>query len=63
MKRKDVLFQLNELLDTYCEGCFVKSTLRKERGKSYAQSFCIQTCTIGWKIQQCGKLLVKQNVQ
>ena len=63
MKRKDVLFQLNELLDTYCEGCFVKKALRKERGKLQAQSFCIQTCTIGGKIQQCGRLLVKQNVQ
>ncbi|AXM90421.1 zinc-finger domain-containing protein [Anoxybacillus ayderensis] len=62
MNRKDVLLRLNELFDTYCEGCFVNRTFRKECGKSYAQSFCIQTCTVGKKIQQYGQLLVKQKV-
>ncbi|RWU14483.1 zinc-finger domain-containing protein [Anoxybacillus flavithermus] len=62
MNRKDVLLRINELLDTYCEECFVKRALRKEYGKLYAQSFCIQTCTIGEKMKQYGQLLVKQKM-
>ncbi|GMB09695.1 uncharacterized protein DUF2602 [Thermolongibacillus altinsuensis] len=59
MNRKEILDHLNEIIDTYCEGCFLKSALRKEYSKTYAQSFCIHQCTVGKKIQEYGKMLNK----
>ncbi|WP_110112301.1 zinc-finger domain-containing protein [Bacillus sp. CGMCC 1.16541] len=60
MNRKQVLEEVTELLDYYCEECFVKQTFKKEHGKNYAQSFCIKNCTIGEKIKQYGDLLLKK---
>lgn len=57
-KRKEILDKLNELHQTYCEGCFLKSTFRKEYGKTYAQSFCINQCTVGEKMRQYGAMLL-----
>ncbi|OQP16050.1 zinc-finger domain-containing protein, partial [Geobacillus zalihae] len=35
-----------------------KSTFRKEYGKTYAQSFCIQQCTVGEQMRQYGEMLL-----
>jgi len=56
-ERKEILTKLNELQDFYCDGCLVKSTLRKDYGKTYAQSFCINQCTVGERIKQYGEKL------
>jgi hypothetical protein len=57
-KRKEILTKLNEIHHQYCEGCFLKSTFRKEVGKTYAQSFCINHCTVGEMIKQYGEMLL-----
>jgi hypothetical protein len=56
-ERKEILAKLNEIHDLYCEGCFLKATFRKEFGKTYAQSFCINQCTVGEMIKQYGEKL------
>ncbi|MCZ0754162.1 zinc-finger domain-containing protein [Anoxybacillus sp. J5B_2022] len=58
LKRKEILEKLNDIHHLYCEGCFVKSTFRKEVGKTYAQSFCITKCTVGEKIKRYGEMLL-----
>ncbi|MGG3922437.1 zinc-finger domain-containing protein, partial [Geobacillus thermodenitrificans] len=50
--------QIAWLEETYCDGCFLKSTFRKEYGKTYAQSFCIQQCTVGEQMRQYGEMLL-----
>lgn len=57
MDRKQVLMEVSDILDTYCNDCFVKSHFRKEYGKNYAQSFCIHQCTVGEKLKEYGKKL------
>jgi hypothetical protein len=56
-ERKEILAKLSEIHDRYCEGCFLKATFRKEFGKTYAQSFCINQCTVGEMIKQYGMKL------
>ncbi|ABO66582.1 MULTISPECIES: zinc-finger domain-containing protein [Geobacillus] len=57
-RRKEILEQIAWLEETYCDGCFLKSTFRKEYGKTYAQSFCIQQCTVGEQMRQYGEMLL-----
>ncbi|GAA0348166.1 zinc-finger domain-containing protein [Bacillus carboniphilus] len=57
MNRKVIFEELEEIMTTYCEGCFVYKTLRKEKGKTFAHRFCISKCTVGEKIQKYGKKL------
>jgi hypothetical protein len=60
VERKQLLEEVTELLDYYCSDCFVKKTFNKEKGKTYAQTFCIKECTVGEKIKQYGDLLTKK---
>ncbi|WP_078409587.1 zinc-finger domain-containing protein [Priestia abyssalis] len=60
MERKQLLEEVTQMLDYYCQDCFIKRTFNKEKGKNYAQSFCINQCTIGEKIQKYGRLLLKK---
>ncbi|PJW14741.1 MULTISPECIES: zinc-finger domain-containing protein [unclassified Geobacillus] len=57
-RRKEILDQIAWLEETYCDGCFLKSAFRKEYGKTYAQSFCIQQCTVGEQMRQYGEMLL-----
>ncbi|OXS80223.1 zinc-finger domain-containing protein [Domibacillus enclensis] len=57
MNRTEVFLEVEELLNTYCKDCLVKSTLRKEKGKMAAHKFCITECTIGEKLKQYGDKL------
>ncbi|MBT2754982.1 zinc-finger domain-containing protein [Mesobacillus foraminis] len=57
MTRKELLLEVEDLLNTYCEGCFLKSQHRKDNGKRYAHKFCISACTVGEKIKRCGDKL------
>ncbi|WP_416826667.1 zinc-finger domain-containing protein [Ectobacillus polymachus] len=57
MRKKELITEVNELLDTYCTGCFLNSYFRKEYGKHYAQTFCIKKCTVGEQLKKYGKEL------
>ncbi|WP_078546242.1 zinc-finger domain-containing protein [Litchfieldia alkalitelluris] len=57
MDKKQILAEVGELLDTYCQECFVREHHRKEYSKSYAQEFCIKKCTVGELLREYGKKL------
>lgn len=59
MKKVAVMKEINQLLDIYCEGCYVKKQLTDERGKTGAHQFCISGCTIGDQLQFLGKEINK----
>lgn len=54
-----IMKDINQLLDIYCEGCYVKKQLLKERGKTGAHQFCISDCTIGDQLQFLGREMSK----
>ncbi|RDI43056.1 zinc-finger domain-containing protein [Falsibacillus pallidus] len=57
MNRQELYAELEEILATYCEDCFLKAYHRKEFGKTNAHKFCIQKCTVGQKLKEYGKKL------
>ncbi|MCP1123247.1 zinc-finger domain-containing protein [Bacillus sp. AFS018417] len=57
MDRKQLITEVNDLLETYCDGCFLQQHFRKEHSKYYAHSFCIRQCTIGAKLKEYGNRL------
>jgi hypothetical protein len=57
VNRKQIISEVHNLLEAYCEGCFLNRHFRKEYGKRYAQSFCIKKCTVGEKLKEYGKML------
>ncbi|MFC4322744.1 zinc-finger domain-containing protein [Litchfieldia salsa] len=57
MNRKKLIEEVGEILDTYCKDCFLKAQNRKEFGKAYAQTFCINKCTVGETLKEYGKRL------
>ena len=59
MNKVVVMKEINQLLDIYCEGCYVKKQLTKERGKTGAHQFCISDCTIGDQLQFLGREINK----
>ncbi|GIN21105.1 MAG TPA: zinc-finger domain-containing protein [Bacillus bacterium] len=59
MNRSKVMKEINDLLEKYCEDCFLKKHFRKEFSKSYAHHFCIKQCTVGDILQKKGELLIK----
>ena len=54
-----VMKDIDELTDTYCEGCLVRQQLRQERGKQGAHLFCIEHCSVGKQLQFLGQELMK----
>ncbi|GEN83659.1 zinc-finger domain-containing protein [Sporosarcina luteola] len=59
MDKLTVMNEINEVLDTYCEGCFVKRQLVSDIGKTGAHHFCIRTCTIGEQLRFLGSEMNK----
>ncbi|WP_243385893.1 zinc-finger domain-containing protein [Bacillus kexueae] len=57
MNKKEVYEQITELMDEYCTECLLKQHFRKEYGKTYAHSFCINQCTVGQQIKKIGEKL------
>ncbi|KAA0550164.1 zinc-finger domain-containing protein [Bacillus sp. BGMRC 2118] len=57
MRQRRVIHEVSELLDHYCEQCFVNTHFKKEFGKRYAQRFCIKECTVGERLKEYGKIL------
>lgn len=58
LDKKAIYKELTELQDEYCKDCFIKQ-FRKEFGKTYAHSFCINKCTVGEKLKSYGDVLTK----
>ena len=59
LDKTDVIKEIDVLTDTYCDECLVKIQLRKERGKTGAHRFCIESCTVGEQLQFLGQELLK----
>ncbi|ARF18688.1 zinc-finger domain-containing protein [Sporosarcina ureae] len=59
MDKVVVMKEINQLLDIYCEGCYVKKQLTNERGKTGAHQFCISDCTVGDQLQFLGREINK----
>ncbi|MGX9133911.1 zinc-finger domain-containing protein [Rummeliibacillus sp. JY-2-4R] len=59
MEQSTIVKEIDELLETYCEGCLVKTQMRRERGKAGAHKFCINSCTVGEQLQFLGQELLK----
>ena len=59
MDKTVVMTEIDSTTDLYCEGCFLKKELAKDRGKTAAHLFCISTCTIGEHLQFLGKEMNK----
>ncbi len=59
LNKIDLIQDIDELIDRYCEGCFLKKQLREERGKSGAHKFCITGCTVGEQLKFLGTELNK----
>ncbi|MFD1203936.1 MULTISPECIES: zinc-finger domain-containing protein [Sporosarcina] len=59
MDKLTVMNEINDVLDTYCEGCFIKKQHIKEFGKTGAHQFCIATCTIGEQLRFLGNEMNK----
>jgi len=57
MERKLILEEIDNLIKNYCDGCFVYKHFRKDHSQKFAQSFCINKCTVGEKIKDMGKQL------
>jgi hypothetical protein len=56
--RKELLSQVEGLINQYCDGCFLHQHLKKEGGRRVAHRFCISQCTVGEKLQEYGKKLI-----
>ena len=48
---------IDQLMNTYCHQCPLKSTIEKTHGKTQAHHFCINECTVGKQIKQIGNEL------
>lgn len=59
MEQGTIVKEIDETLESYCEGCLAKKQMRKERGKAGAHKFCIESCTVGEHLQFLGKELLK----
>lgn len=59
MDKVSVMTEINEMLDTFCQDCFVKKQLSKDNGKTQAHKFCITTCTVGEQLQFLGSEMNK----
>lgn len=59
LDHQTIIKGIDDMTDRYCEGCFVKTQLRKDRGKPGAHKFCIESCTVGEQLQFLGQELLK----
>lgn len=57
MKNIQIISEIDQIIQTYCDGCFVRTQLRKEKGKTGAHHFCISDCTVGEEIKRKGQKL------
>lgn len=55
--RQELLDEIDRILKTYCEGCFLFQQFKNDHGRRYAHSFCIHQCTVGMKLKEIGQKL------
>lgn len=58
MDRASVVKNIDAIMELYCEGCLLKSHLRKASGKAQAHRFCIEQCTVGEQLRKKGEELL-----
>jgi hypothetical protein len=63
LNKRTVISDIDEMLETYCDGCFIKRELRSNGGKTMAHRFCISSCTVGEQLQFLGEELNKMNIK
>ena len=56
-EKKEVYKQVDILLSTYCENCFLHRQLVKDQGRTRAHRFCINQCTVGESLKKIGASL------
>ncbi|ARB77858.1 MULTISPECIES: zinc-finger domain-containing protein [Staphylococcus] len=54
---QNAIHKIDDLMNTYCEHCLLKSHIRKTEGKTQAHHFCINECSVGKQIKQIGNEL------
>jgi len=59
LNKLTVINEIDDLLETYCDGCFIKRELKINGGKTLAHRFCINSCTVGDQLQFLGQELNK----
>ena len=59
LNKLSVISEIDNLLETYCNGCFLKKELKANGGKTLAHRFCISSCTVGEQLQFLGNELNK----
>ncbi|HSI67396.1 MAG TPA: zinc-finger domain-containing protein [Planococcus sp. (in: firmicutes)] len=59
MNKLSIINEIDHMMENYCEGCFIKKQLRKDKSKGAAHRFCIETCTVGSQLKFLGNELNK----
>ena len=59
LNKSTVIREIDEMLETYCDGFFLKRELKSNGGKTKAHRFCISRCTVGEHLQFLGNELNK----
>ncbi|MCH8677041.1 zinc-finger domain-containing protein [Staphylococcus lugdunensis] len=54
---QNAIHKIDDLMNTYCEQCLLKSHIRKTEGKTQTHHFCINECSVGKQIKQIGNEL------
>ena len=62
MDKTLVMNEIDMIIDSYCDGCFLKKQLVKDHGKASAHRFCISGCTIGDHLQFLGEEMNKMTL-
>lgn len=57
LNRKALFTEVEDIISTYCEGCFLHKHMKEEKGRRRAHRFCITQCTIGEQLKTIGKEL------
>ncbi|WP_316569859.1 zinc-finger domain-containing protein [Neobacillus sp. YIM B06451] len=52
--RKQLLEEINYLIQCYCDGCFLYRQNVLDSGKRKSHKFCISECTVGGQIRELG---------
>ncbi len=59
INRVEIMGEIDEIMDKYCNDCLLKKALNQERGKTAAHRFCISECTIGDQLRFLGNEMNK----
>lgn len=57
MNKKQVIREVHNTIQVYCEDCFLYKFHRETHSRNFAQNFCIRECSVGEKLQAYGDKL------